>query len=106
VSEAASNIVKFGGGGTLRLRFVVDPSAGLEIEATDHGPGIPDLDQARLDGVSEGSRRSDGGDPRRFGGLGLGLGTIQRLTDELIIDTGPRGTRIVARKRCRSAVRR
>lgn len=98
VSEAASNIVKFGAGGRICLRFTDQPRPVLEIEATDRGPGIPNLAYARMDGVSEGNNRFDPDAPRRFGGLGLGLGTIQRMTDELSIETGPGGTRIVARK--------
>lgn len=99
VSEAASNIVKFGAGGSVTLRFPAGERRALEIEAVDQGPGIHDLPKAELDGVTEGRRREDGGDPRQFRGLGLGLGAIRRMTDELSIETGERGgTRLVARK--------
>ncbi len=100
VSEAASNIVKFGAGGRVTLRFLAGERRLLEIEAVDWGPGIHDLAKAELDGVTEGRRREDGGDPRLFRGLGLGLGAIRRMTDELRIETSERGgTRLVARKR-------
>jgi len=98
VGEAASNIVKFAGGGTILLRFDMQLGV-LELEALDRGPGIHDLDQAKLDGVTEGRRRAEGGDPRNYRGLGLGLGAIHRMTDELRIEPQPGGgTRLFARK--------
>src|SRR5690606_10185451 len=39
-SEAGTNMVKYGGGGRLTLRRIVEPRVGLRLEARDHGPGI------------------------------------------------------------------
>jgi anti-sigma regulatory factor (Ser/Thr protein kinase) len=95
-SEAATNIIKHAERGVIVLRG----GAGcLELEALDRGAGIDDVEAVLRDG------RSGDHDPsgeimvihRR--GLGLGLGAIQRLTDELSIS--PRaggGTVLVARK--------
>ncbi|HLT38125.1 MAG TPA: ATP-binding protein [Enhygromyxa sp.] len=70
-SEAGTNMVKYGGGGRLTLRRIVEPRVGLRLEARDHGPGIGDLELALRDHLSEGR------------GLGLGLGAIQRMMDAL-----------------------
>jgi serine/threonine-protein kinase RsbT len=99
-SEAATNMLKFAGSGTLTLRLVAGSPRWLELEARDRGPGIPDAAAALEDGVSEG--RSLAVDPRPHArrGLGLGLGAIRRLTDRLDIRPNPGGgTVLVARKR-------
>lgn len=99
VSEAASNIVKYGRRGSIALRFAA-AEGWLEIEALDEGDGIADVELAEQDGVSEGGHRADARDLRAVRGLGLGLGAIRRMTDELVIQRrNGRGTRLVARKR-------
>lgn len=87
VSELATNILRYGGAGVVRLRPITSgDQIGLEIEAADGGPGIPDLDAAERDGYSTG------------GGLGRGLGLVRRLSDEVEIATDAEGTRVMARK--------
>lgn len=81
--ELATNLVRYAERGELLLTPVEN---GLQIESTDFGPGIADLERALEDGFSTG------------GGLGGGLGGVKRLMDEVSIVTGPEGTRIVARK--------
>jgi len=93
VRELATNAVVHGGGGSLTLRPLpaggsAGGSAGLEIVAEDRGPGIADPAQAMRDGVSRG--RCVAGeqfDPARES-LGVGLGAVARLMDEL--DLRPR----------------
>ena len=70
VSEAASNLAKHAVAGAIVLRVVrTAQHAGIEILATDNGPGIPDVAAAMLDGRST------------TGTLGIGLGMIARLAD-------------------------
>lgn len=83
VVELATNLVRYAQRGEL---LVTPVENGLQIESTDFGPGIADVDRAMEDGFSTG------------GGLGAGLGAVRRLMDEITIVTGPEGTRIVARK--------
>ncbi len=96
VSELGSNLIKHAGQGTLTLRSVTDGDRrGLEIESEDRGPGVPDVEQALEDGFST------------TGSLGLGLGTVNRLMDELSITPrgGEPGTRIVCARWLRSPER-
>ncbi|MCL4531982.1 MAG: ATP-binding protein [Actinobacteria bacterium] len=90
VSELATNLVKHAGGGVLTLTPLSSPD-GIEIESLDGGPGIPLPGPAIADGFST------------AGSLGYGLGTVNRLMDNLEITTPPngRGARLV----CRRAVR-
>lgn len=78
VQELVSNMVRHAGRGQLEIQA---NSRGLEIIATDQGPGIP----SELIAASETSPR--------------GLGAIRRLMHEIEIDTAvPGGTRIRARR--------
>lgn len=83
-SEAGTNMVKYGGGGQLSMARIERPRAGLRFEARDRGPGIRDLSRMLEDHVSQGFdtrfRPRTGPSP---GGLGIGLGAIQRLMDAL-----------------------
>jgi anti-sigma regulatory factor (Ser/Thr protein kinase) len=68
VTEAASNVVRHGGGGEMLLRVLDTGDArGVEVLAIDRGPGIADVARALQDG------HSTGGTP------GTGLGAIRRL---------------------------
>ncbi|MEZ4453854.1 MAG: ATP-binding protein [Nannocystaceae bacterium] len=99
VSEAATNMIKYAGGGVIVLRQLDAPRAGVEFEARDEGAGIASLERAIQDHVSDDVHRSERADPRSARGLGLGLGAIHRLMDEVVIDAGPgRGTSIRGRK--------
>ena len=81
VSELASNIVKHGVRGEIRLLW--DPETGeIAVEAHDVGPPIHDLQLAMTDGYDDRGPI----DPAlilRRGGLGTGLGAVARLADRL-----------------------
>jgi anti-sigma regulatory factor (Ser/Thr protein kinase) len=98
-SELATNVLKFAVGGMLTLRVIDSPRAALELEMVDRGRGIRDVAAAVVDGFSEGAMLSPE-HPRRAGqGLGVGLGTVHRMSDDVSIDSAPeRGTRIIALK--------
>jgi len=75
-SELARNALNYGKGGTVRLEALNDGARrGLRLVFEDHGPGIPDLDQALRDGFTTG------------GGLGLGLGGARRLVNNFEIES-------------------
>jgi anti-sigma regulatory factor (Ser/Thr protein kinase)/serine/threonine protein phosphatase PrpC len=88
VAELAANLVRHAGRGLLTLRPLQSPmQAGIEIETQDNGPGIEDIDRSFTDGYST------------RGGLGYGMGTVNRLMDEMDISSEPGlSTRIVARR--------
>lgn len=88
VSELVRNILKYAGSGEFRLRRVEGPGRrGIEIEVSDHGPGIEDIDSAMSDHFSSG------------GTLGLGLPGVKRMMDEFSLESTPgQGTRVTARK--------
>lgn len=88
VTELAANLVRHASGGTIVLSQVEDATRrGMQIESEDHGPGIPDVEQAVTDGYST------------SGGLGIGLGTINRLMDDLEFYSRPQtGLRIVCQR--------
>lgn len=92
VSELATNLVRHAEGGRLVLTpFTADGRAGLQLESLDAGPGIPDIGRALTDGFST------------AGGLGNGLGTVNRIMDELDIQsTVGCGTHIICRKQAKA----
>jgi serine/threonine-protein kinase RsbT len=99
VSEAATNMIKFAGGGIVTLRVGDEPRPHVAVEAHDRGSGIAHLEEALVDNISEGVDAREGSDPRGRRGLGLGLGAIKRLMDEVEIDSAVgEGTTIRARK--------
>jgi anti-sigma regulatory factor (Ser/Thr protein kinase) len=80
VTELASNLIRHASRGTITIGAVDESGrSGIEIKSVDHGPGISDPEQAITDGYST------------AGGLGLGLGTVNRPMDELEIYPGPEG---------------
>ncbi len=83
-SELARNLIDYGGGGTMHIEQLNDgPRRGVRMVFEDHGPGIPDVEQALRDGYTTGN------------GLGLGLGGARRLASEFAIDSRPgEGTRV------------
>ena len=90
VSELASNLNRHSKGGQLRLARISNGARpGIQIEAHDSGPGIIDVEGAIADGFST------------VGGLGCGLGTVNRLMDEFDIRSltnRESGTHIVCRR--------
>ena len=83
-SELARNTLIHGGGGSVRLEALNDgPRRGLRLVFEDHGPGIPDVERALVDGYTTGS------------GLGLGLGGARRLSNDFeIASRAGTGTRV------------
>jgi serine/threonine-protein kinase RsbT len=84
VSELASNIVKHGIQGEIRITWDPDalPHGELIVEAHDVGPPIHDLEMAMTDGYDDRGPI----DPAlilRRGGLGTGLGAVARLADRV-----------------------
>jgi len=76
ISEVARNITTYAGEGEVALR-VVDRAGrqGIEVVASDSGPGIADVERAMQDGYTTGK------------GLGLGLPGARRLVDEFELQT-------------------
>ena len=103
VSEAAANMLKYARSGRIILRTFCGPEPVLEFEAVDRGGGIADLRLAMRDGVSEGRALTPDVPAGNRQGLGLGLGAIGRLMDELQVFSSREGTRVVARKTRRAA---
>ena len=83
-SELARNLLIYGGGGeVLCERLQEGIRKGLRVVFEDHGPGIPDIEQALKDGFTSGK------------GMGLGLGGARRLVNEFdIVSEVGKGTRI------------
>lgn len=75
-SELASNILYHAGSGVLSIAALKE-RPGLELLARDQGPGIAEIDKALEEGYST------------AGTLGCGLPGVQRLLDELEIDSQP-----------------
>jgi serine/threonine-protein kinase RsbT len=84
ISEIARNITTYAGEGEVALRVIRDGGReGIEVEATDEGPGIANVELAMQDGYTTGN------------GLGLGLPGTRRLVDDFELETTPgAGTRI------------
>ena len=84
ISEIARNITTYAGQGEVTLRVRNETGrAGIEVVATDEGPGIANVELAMQDGYTTGN------------GLGLGLPGTRRLVDDFELDTTPgAGTRI------------
>lgn len=98
VSELGANLLRHTKGGTLTLTPLVDGRrVGMQVISQDRGPGIADVEQALTDGFST------------AGGLGYGLGAVNRLMDEFDIVSEPgtsEGTRIACKRWLRVDVRR
>ncbi|MFE8703031.1 anti-sigma regulatory factor [Cytobacillus sp. FJAT-54145] len=88
ISELARNIYLYAGQGQVCIEKIFEGGkAGLQVDATDSGPGINDLRQVMEDGFST------------SGGLGAGLPGVRRLMDDFVIDSSPgNGTSIKTTK--------
>jgi len=84
VSELASNLVKFNTiNGKIYYRYFNNENkSGVEVISRDEGPGIENVEEAVKDRFST------------KGSLGLGLGTVQRLSDEFNIISSKKGTTV------------
>jgi anti-sigma regulatory factor (Ser/Thr protein kinase) len=71
ITEAATNILKHAGHGTLYIsQAQTDAAPGVDVVALDEGPGIADFATSAIDGVST------------AGTAGTGLGALRRQSDE------------------------
>lgn len=89
-SELATNIVRYTSGGEIDISLVRDARGrtGVEIFASDSGPGIQNIEIAMREHYSSES-----------GSLGMGLPSVKRIMDEFAIESVVGlGTRILARK--------
>ena len=88
ISEIARNVLMYAREGEIVIRTVGNgASSGMVIVARDHGPGIPDVEQALLDGYST------------SGGFGVGLPGAKRLMDEFeIVSAVHQGTTVTMKK--------
>ena len=78
ISEVARNITTYAGEGEVALRVLdEDGRQGIEVLASDEGPGIADVELAMQDGYTTGN------------GLGLGLPGTRRLVDDFELQTTP-----------------
>ena len=79
ISEVARNITHYATRGEVLLRVIRDGEgrAGIQVVASDDGPGIADIERALQDGYTTG------------GGLGLGLPGARRLVDDFEIQSTP-----------------
>ena len=76
ISEVARNITTYAGEGEVLVRVIERGGRqGVEVVASDEGPGIADLELAMQDGYTTGK------------GLGLGLPGARRLVDEFELRT-------------------
>jgi serine/threonine-protein kinase RsbT len=74
ISEVARNIVEYAKEGEVIITLISDTTKkGVEIIASDQGPGIADVSTVMRDGYSTGK------------GLGIGLPGARRLMDEFAI---------------------
>jgi serine/threonine-protein kinase RsbT len=106
VAELASNIARHGGGaGFVRLTLLEAPEPCIELLVHDSGPGIPDFGAALRDGFSRGRLRPEGEAPQAHESLGVGLGAVARLMDEMALLPCTNGTTIRAIKRLKPARR-
>ena len=74
VSELTRNIVLYAGEGQIELKPVASPP-GLEVVASDRGPGIPNLAEIMA------------GDYKSRLGMGLGLRGVKRIADRFDVQT-------------------
>jgi serine/threonine-protein kinase RsbT len=87
-SELARNVFKYAGEGVMRWHRIDNGGkSGLELQFSDSGPGIADVQLAMQEGYSTSK------------GLGLGLPGVRRLMDEMDIQSSVgKGTVVTVRK--------
>lgn len=88
ISELARNIIQYAGNGEIMVGPANEKGRiGIQVVATDSGPGIADIELAMRDGYSTGV------------GMGLGLPGARRLMDEFAISSEvAKGTTVVMKK--------
>ncbi|WP_407947314.1 ATP-binding protein [Pectinatus sottacetonis] len=88
-SELSTNILRYATTGEIILRIIsTAETIGIEIIASDKGPGIPDIKMALKDNFTTTNKS-----------LGMGLPSVKRIMDDFIIDSHlGKGTYILTRK--------
>jgi anti-sigma regulatory factor (Ser/Thr protein kinase)/serine/threonine protein phosphatase PrpC len=88
VSELGSNLIRHAFGGTIKLGSIeASGQVGIRVESEDSGPGISDVEKALTDGFST------------AGSLGTGLGTVNRLMDDLdVYSRSPSGVHLISQR--------
>src|SRR5262245_18138422 len=83
-SVLASNIVKYGVRGKVRIEAVDDPDKGpgMRLADFDQGPDFHDFEMALRDGCDDRGPLNPAAMLGR-GGIGAGLGAVARLSDDL-----------------------
>jgi anti-sigma regulatory factor (Ser/Thr protein kinase) len=99
VSELCSNIIKYGVRGSVEIEKITDPvhGVGVLIIARDVGRPFKDFATALLDGCDD-RGPIDPGTLLTRGGLGIGLGAVQRLSDAIDLEQGTEGKAIRVRR--------
>lgn len=88
VSELGTNLLRHAENGTLTIERGINDGQGYAVVVSqDGGPGIRDIEAAMQDGQG------------KAGGMGAGLGAVQRLSDTLHITSTTSGTTVRATKR-------
>jgi serine/threonine-protein kinase RsbT len=82
-SELGRNAIEHGLGGGVKIERAQRDRVGLRLVFEDNGPGIPDIEQALVDGYT--SKK----------GLGLGLSGSKRLMDEFEIAANAGGGTVI-----------
>lgn len=90
-SELSTNILRYAGEGQIEISIIMDEASqshGIELLASDQGPGISDLEQALKENFSS-----------LTNSLGQGLPSVQRIMDEFYIESVcGKGTCVLTRK--------
>ena len=93
-SELATNIIRYAKQGEIMIRIIQslekENQTGIELVASDHGPGIQNIHLAMQENYST-----------MAGSLGMGLPTVCNYMDEFKIESViGNGTHIITRKWC------
>lgn len=96
-SELASNVLKHGRRGHLRLEPVHDPvrGAGIRLLAEDDGPHFKSFETALRDGFDDDGEVEPSAMYSRAG-TASGLGAVKRMTDELTWEPREPGKVVIA----------
>lgn len=90
-SELSTNIIRYAKQGEIIISIIsnlIYKNKGIEVYASDTGPGIRDIEIAMKEEYST-----------MPNSLGLGLPSVKRIMDEFFIESiWERGTRVLARK--------
>lgn len=106
-SELASNIVKYGKRGVLRIERFTHPvrGVGLRLVAEDEGPPFKDFERAQLDGFND-DGPIDAAVLIGRKGTASGLGAVQRMTHELRWEPMEGGKAVIATRYLQTRGRR